>query len=63
MKLIEITEKETIALMRKGITIEVDFGPAWMALRWKEGQPMPKTIREIYLMRGTLNENMNGAGI
>jgi hypothetical protein len=62
-KLIKITEKETIELLRKGITVDADFGIGWMALRWEEGEPMPRTVREVYSMRGLLNENMDGAGI
>jgi len=62
-KLIPITEKEMANLLRTGVTVTCAFGPGGAALEWPEGEPMPDAVRQVGLMRGILNRNMDGAGI
>ena len=62
-KLIPVTEKETADLMRKCETVQLAFGTGGAALVWQEGEPMPPAVRQLGLMRGVLNQNMDGAGI
>ncbi len=54
---------ETVKLMHAVGHVHLDFGPGWVALKWKKGTPMPPEVRQLGLMRGVLNENMYGAGI
>lgn len=61
--LVPISEKEAVALLHKGIIIEVAFGTGGMALKYVKGQPLSPALKELGFMRGVLNENMEGAGI
>ncbi len=62
-KLIPVTEKETAELIRSCETVQLAFGTGGAALVWKEGEQMPPAVRQLGLMRGVLNQNMDGAGI
>lgn len=62
--LLPLEDGESIALMHKLHHLHMSFGPGGCALRI---DPViahkNKTLIELLLMRGVLNENMNGAGI
>jgi hypothetical protein len=60
---IPITEKETTELIRQGLAVNLAFGPGGVALIWEKGTMMPPAVRHLGLMRGVLNENVDGAGI
>lgn len=62
-KLIPVTEKETSELVRKCGTVQLAFGTGGAALVWNDGEPMPTAVFHLGLMRGVLNQNMDGAGI
>lgn len=61
--LIPISSEEAVALVVRGHYVEAAFGTGGMALKWRAGEPMPRTVKVVGLMRGLLNENMHGAGI
>lgn len=60
---IVLNDDEMVKLIQMGHQVEAAFGPGWVALKWKVGEPMPETVQALGLMRGVLNENMYGAGI
>jgi hypothetical protein len=59
----KIEEHEMVALLHMGIQIEAAFGPGWVAIEWKNGQPIPEAVRQVLRMRGVLEQGMHGAGI
>jgi len=62
-KLIPITEQEMAKLLRNCGTVKCAFGTGGAALEWPDGEPMPEAVHQVGLMRGVLNENIDGAGI
>jgi hypothetical protein len=61
-----MTDAEPAELMHSsppGHPLSCSFGIGWMALDWDKGQPMPENVRRLGMLRGVLNENMDGAGI
>jgi hypothetical protein len=60
---IEVTEQELVELIRRFERLDLVFGPGWVGLKWEEGEPIPEAVKYLGLMRGVLNENMDGAGI
>ncbi len=62
---IKVTEKELASLIRRSIgkPIDIAFGIGGTALKWTKGEKMPWYVKKLGLMRGVMNENMNGAGI
>lgn len=61
--LISVSEKELAELIEKVGLVDLTFGIGGCALRWVDGQPMPDAVEYLGMMRGVLNENMDGAGI
>jgi hypothetical protein len=61
------THEELVSLIEKSIDqdepLSSTFGVRGGQLIWRKGTPMPWYVRELGLMRGVLNENMEGAGI
>lgn len=62
-----VTEAELVKLIHmaadNGMTVSMAFGPGWSDLTWTDGEPMPKAVKCLLMMRGVLNENTDGAGI
>lgn len=55
------TEHELAELLRTCKTVHCVLGTG--ALIWDTSKPMPEAVRQLGLMRGVMNENMDGAGI
>lgn len=55
------TEKELAELIRTCDQVHCELGTG--ALIWDTSKPMPRAVRQLGLMRGVLNQNMDGAGI
>lgn len=62
-----LSAEELSCLIRKasgeGKYVDTSFGPRGVWLEWETDQEMPWAIEQLLLMRGVLNENMDGAGI
>jgi hypothetical protein len=63
VELIPLSEGELAVLVCQGHRIECAFGTGGVALIWDREKPIPSSVRALGLMRGVLNENMDGAGI
>lgn len=65
--LIPLVDGELEKLMEASVEgrfhIDLAFGTGGCALKWNEGQEMPKAVELLGFMRGVLNENTDGAGI
>jgi hypothetical protein len=64
--LFPVREGETAKLIEMSTgqsPLALAFGTGGAALIWEAGQPMPWYVEQLGLMRGVLNENMDGAGI
>jgi hypothetical protein len=61
--LIPVDEGELATLIRDCKFVELAFGVGGCALKWTDGTPMPEAVERLGLMRGVMNENMDGAGI
>ena len=60
--LVEITQEEHIHLIHNCRSVLTTLGPC-VRLIWEKGEEMPEAWRVLGLMRGVLNENLEGAGI
>ena len=43
--------------------IDLAFGIGWVSLKYDTSQPMTPAVRALGLLRGVLNENLDGGGI
>lgn len=62
-KLFPLTEAEFVQVMKRTNEVNATFGPSGAALIWDKSEPMPEAVRQLGLIRGVLNQNMDGAGI
>lgn len=62
-RLIPLGEGELAELIKTGLHLHCAFGIGGAALIWEPDTPMPEAVRRLGLIRGVLNQNMEGAGI
>ena len=62
-KLFPLTEAEFNQVLKRTSVVDAAFGPGGAALVWNKSEPMPDAVRQLGLIRGVLNQNMDGAGI